>query len=110
MVPPSSGPVEQPSDSQTPATPPVPSQLAEASEPEAATVPAAAPVATGLPLPNRVVARTIDRIGYSCGGVASTSPVEGEAPGVFKVTCTSGQSYQAKPVNGRYRFRRLGKL
>jgi hypothetical protein len=57
-----------------------------------------------------VVARTIDRIGYSCGGVASTSPVEGEAPGVFKVTCTSGQSYQAKPVNGRYRFRRLGKL
>jgi len=29
------------------------------------------------------------------------------AAGVFRVTCTSGQSYQATPVGGRYRFRRL---
>jgi hypothetical protein len=62
-----------------------------------------------MPLPNKVVARTIERIGYSCGAVASTAPVEGGAAGVYKVTCTSGQSYQAKPVNGRYRFKRLGR-
>jgi hypothetical protein len=60
-----------------------------------------------MPLPNRVVARTIDRIGYRCGEVASTAAVEG-SPGVFKVTCSSGQSYQASPVRGRYHFRRIG--
>jgi len=58
-----------------------------------------------MPLPNGVIARTIGRIGYSCGEVASTSEVVG-APGVFKVTCTSGQSYRAAPVRGRYHFRR----
>lgn len=71
-----------------------------------------APVSTvtaSLPLPDRVIARTIERIGYACGSVASTAPVEGEAPGIFKVNCTSGQAYQARPVNGRYRFRRWGR-
>jgi hypothetical protein len=63
-------------------------------------------VAAALPLPHKTVARTLDRIGYRCGNVASTTPVEGAA-GVYRVTCTSGQSFQAKPVNGRYRFRRL---
>jgi hypothetical protein len=63
------------------------------------------PVAASMPLPNAVVARTIERIGYSCGEVASTSAMEGD--GVFKVTCTSGQSYRAAPVHGRYRFKRL---
>lgn len=58
-----------------------------------------------MPLPNGVIARTIGRIGYSCGEVASTSAVDG-APGVFKVSCTSGQSYRAAPVRGRYHFRR----
>lgn len=71
--------------------------------------PAASAVSTPMPLPDRLIARTIHRIGYSCGSVASTVPVEGEAAGVFKVTCSSGQIYQARPVNGRYRFRRLGK-
>lgn len=61
-----------------------------------------------LPLPDAVVARTIGRIGYACGQVVSTIPMDGEAPGTFKVTCTSGDSYRAAPVNGRYRFRRLG--
>lgn len=60
-----------------------------------------------MPLPNRVIARTIERIGYRCGEVASTAAVEG-SPGVFKVTCSSGQAYQASPVRGRYHFRRLG--
>jgi hypothetical protein len=63
-------------------------------------------VAASMPLPNRVVARTIERIGYPCGQVSSTT--SGGAPGVFTVTCTSGHSYQAAPVHGRYRFRRLG--
>ena len=67
-----------------------------------------APAAASLPLPNRVIARTIERIGYACGQVAATTAVEGGAPGVFKVTCTSGNSYQARPVRGRYRFRRWG--
>lgn len=71
--------------------------------PEAAPAPA---IASSMPLPHRTVARTIDRIGYSCGSVASATQVEGTA-GAYKVTCTSGQSFQAKPVNGRYRFRRL---
>ena len=68
---------------------------------------AAQAVAADMPLSGSLVARTIERIGYSCEKVASTSPVEGEAEGVYKVTCSSGQSYQATPVHGRYRFRRL---
>jgi translation initiation factor IF-1 len=51
-----------------------------------------------------VVARTIGRIGYPCGQVATASAMGG---GVFKVTCTSGHSYRAAPVGGRYRFRRM---
>jgi len=63
--------------------------------------------AAKLPLPNAVIARTIGRIGYPCGQVVSTTSMDG-APGTFKVTCTSGHSYRASPVRGRYRFRRLG--
>ena len=77
---------------------------------QAPDVTASAPaIAASLPLPNKVVARTIQRIGYACSEVALTSPVEGEAPGVYKVTCASGHTYQARPVNGRYHFRRWGK-
>jgi hypothetical protein len=65
------------------------------------------PVEANMPLPNKVIARTIERIGYSCGSVSSTSAVEG-ASGVYNVTCSSGQSYQATPVHGRYRFRKSG--
>ena len=61
------------------------------------------PVAAKLPIPDKVVARTIERIGYSCGEVASTAAAGG---GAFNVTCTSGQTFQARPVHGRYRFRR----
>jgi hypothetical protein len=71
----------------------------------------AAPIAADaahLPLANAVIARTIGRIGYACGQVAATAAIDGEAPGVFKVTCTSGQSYRAAPVGGRYHFKRLG--
>ena len=73
------------------------------------TVADTAPVAATpakLPLSNATIARTIGRIGYPCGSVASTTA--GDAPGVFTVTCTSGHSYRAAPVRGRYRFRRVG--
>lgn len=69
--------------------------------------PEPARTATALPLSNATIARTIERIGYSCGKVASTAPDDGGAAGVFTVTCTSGQSYRAAPVHGRYRFRRI---
>src|SRR4029079_2460455 len=67
---------------------------------------AAPAVAATMPLSNGTIARTIGRIGYACGEVASTSAVEG-ASGVFKVPCTSGHSYTAKQAHGRSRVRRL---
>jgi hypothetical protein len=81
----------------------------EADAAEPAAVESAPPEATAaaLPLPNSLVARTIERIGYSCGKVASTSAIEGSS-GAYTVTCTSGQSYRAAPVRGRYHFRRIG--
>jgi len=82
-------------------TGPIGSGPASAEEPDAEAVEAS------LPLPKPVIARTIARIGYPCGEVASATPIEGGAPGAFKVTCTSGHSYQAAPVRGRYHFRRL---
>ncbi len=72
---------------------------------DTATQPAAPVQAASLPLSNAVVARTIHRIGYQCGSVASTESAGG---GVFRVNCTSGHSYQAAPVRGRYHFRKLG--
>ncbi|MFL6728722.1 MAG: DnaJ domain-containing protein [Sphingomicrobium sp.] len=96
------------------ARPAATSRLAEIeqglAEPDAAAIEAPAPTAAAaavpasLPLSRPVIARTIGRIGYPCGSVASTSAVEG---GVFTVTCSSGHSYRAAPVRGRYRFRRV---
>ena len=88
-----------PTDQETVLAEPVPEAPAEA---------AAAAQPAKLPLPDAVIARTIGRIGYQCGQVAFTTPVEGETAGTFKVTCTSGHSYRAAPVRGRYHFRRLG--
>jgi hypothetical protein len=87
-----------------------PSDLAEQNpgDPLAPEAGPASAVAAAMPLPHKTVARTIDRIGYACGSVASAAPVEGAA-GVYTVTCSSGQSFQARPVNGRYRFKRLAK-
>lgn len=69
---------------------------------------AAAAISARLPLADATVARTIHRIGYACGRVVSTTAIDHAADGVFKVTCSSGDSYQATPVRGRYHFRRLG--
>jgi hypothetical protein len=71
---------------------------------DSATDSPAQPAAAALPLSNKTVARTIERIGYSCGTVVST---EDSSSGGYKVTCSSGQSYEARPVHGRYRFRRV---
>ena len=73
---------------------------------EAANAPQAQGVASNLPLPKRVVASTLGKIGYPCGQVTTSAIIDGGTPGAFKVTCTSGHSYQATPVRGRYRFRR----
>lgn len=77
----------------------------------AADTPAEAPVATEsaarLPLADATIARTIERIGYGCGRVVSTTAIDGGS-GVYRITCSSGDSYRAAPVRGRYRFRRLG--
>jgi curved DNA-binding protein CbpA len=94
---------EEPAPAAGSADPLAPTSETASTEPEQAAV-----VPAMLPLPHSVVARTIGRIGYSCGQVASASAVDGKA-GVFKVTCTSGDSYRAAPVRGRYRFSRWGK-
>lgn len=90
---------------------PIDSAFVESATTQAAATEVAPPAQAtpaSMPLPGRVVARTIDRIGYACGSVASTAAVDG-ARGVFKVTCSSGQSYRAAPVHGRYRFSRWQK-
>lgn len=101
---------EQPLESPTQESRPDQIELdSPANEQTAPETPVNSTATASMPLPKTVIARTIERIGYACGGVASTTPVEGEAPGVFKVTCASGQSYQAKPIKGRYHFRRWGR-
>jgi hypothetical protein len=76
------------------------------SDPLAPKPAAAAEGAAALPLSNSVIARTIGRIGYACGSVVSTTAVEGAGPGVYSISCSSGQTYRATPVHGRYHFRR----
>lgn len=78
---------------------------ASATDPLAPMPVSAEPISARMPLPGHVVARTIGRIGYRCGEVASTTAIEG-SPGAFRVTCTSGDSYRAALVRGRYHFRR----
>lgn len=60
-----------------------------------------------LPISDKAIARIIERIGYACGAVDSTAPIDGAGAGVFKVSCTSGDAYRAAPIRGRYHFRRL---
>ncbi len=101
-------PLAQVAETSHPTEIPSDAQIQAAADQLAAQAPAPAAVAAAMPLPKGTIARTIEKIGYSCGAVDSVASVEGAAPGVFKVSCASGQNYQATPVNGRYHFRRLG--
>jgi len=86
------------------------SDASSATETPAAAAPDPAPVSAAvatLPLTNATIARTIERIGYGCGRVVTASGVEGSS-GVFNITCSSGDTYRAAPVRGRYHFRRTG--
>jgi hypothetical protein len=65
--------------------------------------PATQPVAADLPLSHATIARTINRVGSGCGEVTSTAAA---GDGGFSVTCSSGQTYKATRVHGRYRFHR----
>ena len=71
-----------------------------APKPEAETA-----VAAQMPLSKATIARTIEKIGYPCGDVASIATVDAGG-GVFKVSCSSGHSYRAAPTAGRYRFKK----
>jgi hypothetical protein len=90
-------------------TPPVQIAARQAPAVKTATAsPEPAPAVTDakMPLPNATIARTIERIGYSCGTVSNI--VADAGPGAFKVICSSGDSYRAAPIGGRYHFHRLG--
>jgi len=85
---------------------PTSDQVQASSQEVASDAPAPVAAEAKMPLPNGTIARTIEKIGYSCGTVASVASME--KAGIFKVTCSSGQSYQATPVHGRYHFRKMG--
>jgi len=103
---PSSAWMNQVSRSLADADPATSDQPIETASDEVAADPLPAqPVAADMPLPGKTIARTLDRVGYKCGDVASSTAV---GSGVYKVTCSSGQTYQASRVHGRYRFHRVG--
>jgi hypothetical protein len=68
------------------------------------------PAASGsLPLPAAVIVRTIEKIGFPCGSIASSSKVEGpSASSDYIIKCSSGASYRASNRSGRYRFSKAG--
>lgn len=88
-------------------TPP-PAKAEEPREPEQPQ-PEAAPEAppARLPLPNATIARTIDRIGYRCGSVVSAAAAErnGEGQAVYRIACSSGETYRGTNRGGRMVFR-----
>jgi outer membrane biosynthesis protein TonB len=115
-----------------PVAPPVPEEPVEkkktepktepkASPPKAEEAPAPAPeepaapdesvtadseAAAGPPISNALIARTLRRIGFACGEVASTERVLTDGGSVYRINCTNGQSYRGSTVRGRLRFRR----
>jgi hypothetical protein len=58
-----------------------------------------------LPLPNAVIVRTIEKIGYPCGSIVSSARIEGASGSSdYRINCSSGASYRASNRSGRYRF------
>lgn len=70
--------------------------------PDAAPVEAAA-APSRPPIPDATIARTLGRIGFSCGRVVATSAVE---DGAWRIDCSSGASYRGSDQSGRMRFKR----
>ena len=65
----------------------------------------AAPTRPGRPpLGDAEIARTIDRIGFPCGRVVSSEAVA-SAQGIYKINCSSGESYQGTSKQGHLFFR-----
>lgn len=63
------------------------------------------PKSAPLPLPNAVIVRTIEKIGYSCGSIVSSSKIAGASGSSdYRINCSSGASYRASNRTGRYRF------
>lgn len=56
------------------------------------------------PLDDAEIARTIDRIGFPCGRVVSSEAVA-SAQGIYKIDCSSGESYQGTTKQGHLFFR-----
>ena len=56
------------------------------------------------PLGDAEIARTIDRIGFPCGRVVSSETVA-SAQGIYKINCSSGESYQGTNKQGHLFFR-----
>ena len=103
---PSSAWVKQVSRSLADTDPATGGQVIEpASDAVAADALPAQPVAADMPLPGKTIARTLDRVGYKCGDVASSTAV---GSGAYDVTCSSGETYRASRVRGHYRFPRVG--
>lgn len=65
----------------------------------------AVPTRSGRPpLGDAEIARTIDRIGFPCGRVVSSEAVA-SAQGIYKINCSSGESYQGTTKQGHLFFR-----
>ncbi|WP_332811971.1 hypothetical protein [Sphingomonas sp.] len=65
----------------------------------------AVPTRSGRPpLGDAEIARTIDRIGFACGRVVSSEAVA-SAQGIYKINCSSGESYQGTTKQGHLFFR-----
>jgi hypothetical protein len=102
-------PAEAPPKAPEVQSPPVKAEAPAPETPKAEAAPADEPEDVSLPLPRATIARTIERIGYSCGSVASAARVEAAAgETAYKITCSSGQAYRASDRTGRFRFRKWG--
>jgi hypothetical protein len=72
---------------------------------EKSEAPPTPPESTPLPLPDAVIVRTIEKIGYSCGSIVSSSKIAGASGSSdYRIRCSSGASYRASNRTGRYRF------
>ncbi|MGE5721660.1 MAG: hypothetical protein ACM3YM_04290 [Sphingomonadales bacterium] len=74
-------------------------------EPQTSEAPALGPARP--PLSDERIAGIIDRIGFTCGSVVSTSPVAAvDGIPAYKITCSSGSAYLGTNRGGHMRFRK----